>query len=811
VTGQRLTIEECVRRKLPTVFGLSGEGRIHASAVADWIDSGVQPVFRVRTQSGREVEGTGHHPFLTTRGWVPLCDLAVGATIAVPVVVPAFGTDETWPSGLVRLLAYFIAAGDLTTDSPAFTSIDPVIIQDFQQLIASHFPTCIIRNEHRIAIVARPRTAPDRFAEATLPAHPVTQWLEGVAHWGTSAQERCFPDLVWTWSRRYLAAFMRALVSCAGSICAQGGSSDPRIEFSVVSRQLAADMQHALTRFGILSRFSQTVQGAWRVQITSPEAVRCFQEQIGWIGAEAARVAGLVRSTSQHASGGWPSPRALGQSTHAPWTVACAARYGHAPAMVKLARQPGRAVRTGAYPGRGAHIGRSQQGTRLAPYAPLLEARGAQWTASSQIHWDPIVAIEAIGEQQVYDLTVPAGENFVAQDVFVHNSALAMSLAHNAALRHGQSVGIFSLEMSKEQLVSRLLSMDAGVDQQRLRTGWIDDDEWGRISESVGRLSQANIYIDDTASIPLVELRSKARRLKLERGFDLLIIDYLQLAQGSGGSKGHENRVQEISEISRGLKGLARELDVPVLALSQLSRAVESRAEKKPQLSDLRESGCLTGDTPVYLPDMGAYAPIASLLGRTDVRVLALNTQTWRLEPAVVSRAFGTGRKRVYKLALRQGSAIRATGNHKFLTYLGWKRLDTLARGERLALPRVLLGRRVKAGGRLATKVATSEVYWDEIVAIEPDGEEEVYDLTVADLHNFVAGDIVVHNSLEQDSDVVMFIYRDEVYNPDTDRKNIADIIVAKHRNGPVGQVSLFFQAAQTRFRDLDLRTPDDY
>jgi replicative DNA helicase len=236
----------------------------------------------------------------------------------------------------------------------------------------------------------------------------------------------------------------------------------------------------------------------------------------------------------------------------------------------------------------------------------------------------------------------------------VGKTALALSLAHNAALRFGQGIAIFSLEMSKEQLVARLLSMDAGVDQQRLRTGYIDDDEWERISESVGRLSELNIFIDDTPSISLIEMRSKARRLMMERGFQLLIVDYLQLMQGSGAGRGHENRVQEISEISRGLKGLARELNVPVLALSQLSRAVESRQDKKPQLSDLRESG-----------------------------------------------------------------------------------------------------------------------------------------------------------SIEQDSDIVMFIYRDEVYNPETDRKNIADIIIAKHRNGPVGQVSLYFHAAQTRYRDLELRTPD--
>ena len=220
---------------------------------------------------------------------------------------------------------------------------------------------------------------------------------------------------------------------------------------------------------------------------------------------------------------------------------------------------------------------------------------------SPDIYWDEIVSIEDIGEQQVYDLTVPDGENFIAQDVIVHNTAMALSLAHNTSLKHGHTVALFSLEMSKEQLVARILSMDAMVDQQRLRTGYIDDDEWERISYSVGRLSEANIYIDDTPGITLAQMRSKARRLMMEHGFDLLIVDYLQLMQGSGGGFGHENRVQQISEISRGLKILARELNVPILALSQLSRAVESRSDKKPQLSDLRESGSIEQDADIVM------------------------------------------------------------------------------------------------------------------------------------------------------------------------------------------------------------------
>lgn len=657
-------------------------------------------------------------------------------------------------------------------------------------------------------------------------------------------------------------------------------------------------------------------------------------------------------------------------------------------------------------------------------------------------------------------------------------TSLALTIAHNAAVKNQRSVAMFSLEMSKEQLAQRLLSMDAFIDQQKLRTGWIEDEEWERIIYAMDTLSEASIWIDDTPAINTTELRSKARRLQAEQGIDLIIVDYLQLMQATIGGKRNENRVMEISEISRSLKALARELNIPLLALAQLSRAVESRQSKVPQLSDLRESGCLTGETPIYLPDSGTYKPIKQLVGQSDFSVLALNTETWKLEPCKVTNAFATGRKAVYKMTTRLGRSIRATGNHQFLTIRGWKRQDTLASGMRIALPRQLLGPtkatmsddelallghligdgctlpshavqyttheyelaesvallakavfgdavaprinqerswyqvylppsyhlthrvhnpiltwldnmgisglrsyekrvpekvfsqpasaiarflrhlwatdgcinlsqnqkhyatiyyasssfelarhvqslllrlginsklsrwpqagkgrdqyHVKVSGkpdmenfltqigalsqkklahhvaitemlaltpantnrdvvphevwrlvavpamstanltsrqmqaslgnaycgtglykqnlsreraaRLAQVVrsdelallAQSDVYWDEIISIEPDGEAEVYDLTVEGLHNFVANDILAHNSIEQDSDIVMFIYREDIYNQESEKKNIANLIVAKHRNGPLGDVALYFQADQTRFRDLE-------
>jgi replicative DNA helicase len=230
----------------------------------------------------------------------------------------------------------------------------------------------------------------------------------------------------------------------------------------------------------------------------------------------------------------------------------------------------------------------------------------------------------------------------------VGKTSLALSFAHNATKKFGQRVALFSLEMSDEQVVQRLISAETGIDSQRLRRGRIADDEWGRFIKATSDLAETHFYIDDTPGISALELRTKARRLHAEVGIDLIIVDYLQLMRGDFRS---ENRVQEISSISRALKGLARELNVPVLALSQLSRGVESRTDKKPILSDLRESG-----------------------------------------------------------------------------------------------------------------------------------------------------------ALEQDADVVIFIYRDEMYDEHTERPNIADVIVAKHRNGPTGTVALYFKKELAQFREAEVR-----
>jgi replicative DNA helicase len=226
-------------------------------------------------------------------------------------------------------------------------------------------------------------------------------------------------------------------------------------------------------------------------------------------------------------------------------------------------------------------------------------------------------------------------------------TALALNIAQHVAVREGIPVGIFSLEMSKEQMIDRLLASESGIDSWKLRTGNLEDSDFPKINHAMAMLAEAPIFIDDSALTNVMEMRTKARRLQSEHDLGLIVIDYLQLMSGRGGN--NENRTNEVSEISRGLKGLARELNVPVLALSQLSRTVETRNPQIPQLSDLRESG-----------------------------------------------------------------------------------------------------------------------------------------------------------SIEQDADVVMFIYREDYYNQDTDRPNIADILIKKHRNGPIGQAELFWHPERLLFSNLE-------
>jgi replicative DNA helicase len=396
------------------------------------------------------------------------------------------------------------------------------------------------------------------------------------------------------------------------------------------------------------------------------------------------------------------------------------------------------------------------------------------------------------GGFQRSDLIIIAGRPSMGK------TAISLNIAYNMAKLHQLPVLVFSLEMSKDQLVQRLIASEAGVDSNRLRAGRISPNEWDAVYKAVDRISELPIFIDDNASMMLMEMRSQARKLQAEHGgtLGLIMIDYLQLMEGSS-----DNRVQEISKITRGLKGLARELQVPLIALSQLSRGVEARNNKRPMMSDLRESGCLTGDTLITLADTGIQIPIRDLVGKSDFAVWALDETTMQLERAVVSHAFATGIKQTWKLQTQSGQTIKATANHQFLTIHGWKRLDELILDDSLSIYSNIdanIGELIEI-----ENLAKGDIYWDKIVSITLDSESDVYDLTVPKFHNFIANNIIAHNSIEQDADLIMMLYRDAYYNPDTPDRDITELIITKHRNGPTGVVKLVFDPALTKFKNL--------
>ncbi|WP_448073968.1 replicative DNA helicase [Georgenia yuyongxinii] len=278
-----------------------------------------------------------------------------------------------------------------------------------------------------------------------------------------------------------------------------------------------------------------------------------------------------------------------------------------------------------------------------------------------------------------------------------HNSTLALDICRSASIKHGLTSVIFSLEMGRTELTMRLLSAEAQVPLQNMRKGTMREEDWTRMATAMSRVSEAPLFIDDSPNMSLMEIRAKCRRLKQKHDLKLVVVDYLQL-MSSG--KRVESRQQEVSEFSRALKLLAKEIEVPVIAVAQLNRGPEQRGDKKPMMSDLRESGCLTADTRVMRADTGAEVTMGELFvsGEKDVPVWALDERLKYVRRHITS-VFSTGTKPVFRMRLASGREVTATGNHPFLTYGGWTALSAARGGieDRRAAPRADTG----AGGRL--------------------------------------------------------------------------------------------------------------
>ncbi len=258
-----------------------------------------------------------------------------------------------------------------------------------------------------------------------------------------------------------------------------------------------------------------------------------------------------------------------------------------------------------------------------------------------------------------------------------HNSTLALDFARAAAIRHHMATVLFSLEMGRNEITMRLLSAEARVPMQTMRAGQMNDDDWARLARRMSEVADAPLFIDDSPNMSLMEIRAKCRRLKQRHDLKFVIVDYLQLMSSP---RRVENRQQEVSDMSRSLKLLAKELEVPVVALSQLNRGPEQRTDKRPLLSDLRESGCMTEDTTVLRADTGAPVTFGELMrdGYQGALVWSVDEQN-QLVPAPVINVFESGTKDVYRLRLASGREVKASGNHKFLTLGGWVPLEDLA------------------------------------------------------------------------------------------------------------------------------------
>jgi len=548
-TGEVFSIQEVVGRARTVLWSLDGQGRLRPVEPARFVDDGIKPVYRVRTASGREVETTLSHPFLTPQGWRRLAELGVGAMIAVPARLPVFGTLDL-PIYEVKLLAYLTAQTMPAAPALAADYADAIAVGEAIRAATRPAPQQRAVPGNRSVVAPVQGGALPDVVGALLVRYPA------LARQGDG---RVVPPAVFTLTREKLALFLSRLLACVSTVETEPGV---RVRAAFPSARMAHQVRHLLLRFGIAAAADGTA-----LTLTG-DHVRLLFREIGMLGWERLRT----------------------------W-----ARYdqGH-----------------------------------------LLPA--------SDILWDAVTSIEYSGDFQVYDLTVPGTHNFIAGDVCVHNTTFALNIAAHAAIHHQVPCAIFSLETSKEQLVQRFLCAEAEVDGSKLRTGFLADSDWPKLARAMGRLSEAPVFIDDSANISVIEMRAKARKLKAEHGLGLIVVDYLQMIQSY---KRTENRTQEISEIARSLKSLAKELDIPLLAISQLSRAVELTGSRRPMLSHLRESG-----------------------------------------------------------------------------------------------------------------------------------------------------------ELEQVADLVLFIYRDDYYNAETEKKNIAEIIIAKHRNGPIGQVELFFHKEHSRFGNLEKR-----
>ncbi|MHA3024820.1 replicative DNA helicase [Mycobacterium sp. BMJ-28] len=285
-----------------------------------------------------------------------------------------------------------------------------------------------------------------------------------------------------------------------------------------------------------------------------------------------------------------------------------------------------------------------------------------------------------------------------------HNSTLGLDFMRSCSIKHRRASVIFSLEMSKSEIVMRLLSAEANIKLGDMRSGRMNDDDWTRLARRMSEISEAPLFIDDSPNLTMMEIRAKARRLKKKADLQLIVVDYMQLM--SSGKK-YESRQQEVSDFSRSLKLMAKELHVPVVAISQLNRGPEQRTDKRPQVSDLRESGCMTANTRILRADTGAEVTFGELMATGERPLVWSLDERKRMVARPMTNVFRSGHKEVFVLRMASGREVEATANHPFMTLDGWIALGDLQIGDRLATPR-----------RVPEPVLTERMHESEIVML---------------------------------------------------------------------------------------------
>jgi replicative DNA helicase len=525
------------------VASLGPDLKMKPAKVAAIESNGRRKVYRLTTRLGRWTEATANHPVLTSFGWQELGEVNAGDRIAVPRRLPRPTRPIELPDHEVVLLAALIADGAITQATPRFCfGAESKIVGEVEQAATAYGVRMQVvgSRAHGNATLSRGPGAR---------RNPVTEMLQGHGLMGLRSAEKFVPDAIFGLSDEQLTRFLGVLYGCDGHVYCSDRLA--QIGYTTISERLAHDVQHLLLRLGIVATirtlkrpvYDGTGKVAREVRITSQESLRRFCELVSIPGADVSEATGRPRNHNWHVGGRAPSRGLVGELT-------------------------------------------------AAVVSPALEE-----LCDSDIWWDEVASVEYVGEEETYDLDVPGLRNFVADDIIVHNSAIVANIAENVAVKKQMPVAFFSLEMSEVELAQRFIACRARISGDKLRKGQVSQKDWPKVVRACNELEEAPLWFDDSSDLGVLDLRAKARRLHAQEqdkgGLGLIIVDYLQLMRTDDP---RANRVEQVGQISRGLKILARELEVPVLAISQLSRAPEQRSPPKPMLSDLRESGNLEQD-----------------------------------------------------------------------------------------------------------------------------------------------------------------------------------------------------------------------